>query len=67
MHNLLLYNLNLCYNLMKKSLFEHAMAYKKFVKQFQNIAKKKLKNSDIKTSERLKNIIESNELLLRNY
>ena len=39
---------------MKKSLFEHAMAYKKFVKQFQNIAKKKLKNSDIKTSERQK-------------
>ena len=52
---------------MKKSLFEHAMAYKKFVKQFQNIAKKKLKNSDIKTSERPKNIKEPYDSLLRNY
>ena len=52
---------------MKKLLFEHAMAYKKFVKQFQNIAKKKLKNSDIKTSERQKKIKESDDLLLRNY
>ena len=32
-----------------------------------DIAKKKLKNSDIKTSERLKNIKESNDSLLRNY
>ena len=35
MHDLLLYDFNLCYNLMKKLLFEHAIAYKKFVKQFQ--------------------------------
>ena len=55
---------------MKKPLFERAMVYKKFVKQFQNIAKKKkkkLKNSDIKTSERSKNIKELDDLLLRNY
>ena len=54
---------------MKKPLFERAMVYKKFVKQFQNIAKKKkkLKNSDIKTSERPKNIKELDDLLLRNY
>ena len=35
MHDLLLYNFNLCYNLMKKSLLKLTMAYKKFVKQFQ--------------------------------
>ena len=29
------YNFNLYYNLMKKSLLKHAMAYKKFVRQFQ--------------------------------
>ena len=55
---------------MKKPLFERAMVYKKFFKQFQNIAKKKkkkLKNSDIKTSERSKNIKELDDLLLRNY
>ena len=32
-----------------------------------NIAKKKLKNSDIKTSERPKNIKELDDSLLRNY
>ena len=39
---------DLCYNLVKKSLLEHAMVYKKFARQFQilrqNISKiKKLK------------------------
>ena len=43
---------------MKKPLFERAMAYKKNFKQFQIL--QKLKNSDIKTSERPKNIKESN-------
>ena len=53
---------------MKKKLLERAMAYKKFVRQFQILQeKKKLKNSDIKTSERLKNIKESDDSLLRNY
>ena len=54
---MLLYNFNLCYKLMKKPLLERAMTYKKFVRQFQ-ILQKKLKNSDIKTSEKLKNIKE---------
>ena len=35
MHNLLLYDFNLRYNLMNKPLQELIMAYKKFVKQFQ--------------------------------
>ena len=53
---------------MKKPLLEHAMAYKNFVKQFQILQKnKKLKNSDIKTSKRPKNIKESNDSLLKNY
>ena len=39
MHDLLFYDFNLCYNLMKKSLLEHAIAYKKFVKQFQILQK----------------------------
>ena len=43
LHNLLLYDFNLCYNLMKKSLLERAMAYKKFVKQFQIPQKNNLK------------------------
>ena len=67
MHDLLLYDFNLCYNLMKMPLFEHAMAYKKFVRQIQILQKKLLKNSDIKTSERPKNIKESDDWLLRNY
>ena len=44
---------------MKKLLLECAMAYKKFVRQFQILLKKKkkkLKNSDIKTFEIPKNI-----------
>ena len=47
MHKLLLYN----FNLMNKPLFERAMVYKKFVKQFQNIAKK---NSKIQILKLLK-------------
>ena len=39
MHDLLLYDFNLYYNLMKKSLLERAMAYTKFVKQFQILQK----------------------------
>ena len=58
MHDLLLYDFNLCYNLMKKPLFELAMAYKKFVCQTV---------SDIKTFERPKNIKELDDSLLRNY
>ena len=42
---------------MKKPLLERTMTYKKFVRQF-HILQKKLKNSDIKTSEKLKNIKE---------
>ena len=53
---------------MKKPLLECAMAYKKFVRQFQILLKKKkLKNSDIKNFEIPKNIKESNDSLLRNY
>ena len=51
---------------MKKPLLERAIAYKKIVRQFQ-IPQKKLKNSDIKTSERPKNIKESDDSLHRNY
>ena len=39
MHNLLFCDFNLYYNLMKKSLLEHAMIYEKFVKQFQMLQK----------------------------
>ena len=39
MHDLLLYDFNLCYNLMKKSLLERVMAYKKFVRKFQTLQK----------------------------
>ena len=46
---------------MKMLLLEHAMAYKKFVRQIQILQKKLLKNSDIKTSERPKNIKESDD------
>ena len=52
---------------MKKPLLEHAMVYKKFVGQFQILQKKKFKISDIKTSEKPKNIKESNDSQLRNY
>ena len=56
---------------MKKPLLERAMTYKKFVCQIvSDIAKKKkkrLKNSDIKTFERPKNIKELDDSLLRNY
>ena len=58
MHDLLSYDFNLYYNLIKKPLLERAIYSKK---------KKKLKNSNIKTSERLKNIKESDDWLLRNY
>ena len=60
MHELLLYN----FNLMKKPLFERAMVYKKFVKQFQILQKN---NSNIKISKRPKNIKELDDSLLRNY
>ena len=49
MYDLLLYDVNLCYNLMKKSLLERAMAYK---------------NLDIKFSKSPKNIKESGDPLL---
>ena len=54
---------------MKKPLLEHAMAYKKFVRQFQILQKKKkkLKNLDIKIFKRPKNIKELDDSLLRNY
>ena len=56
---------------MKKPLLECAMTYKKIVCQIvSDIAKKKkkrLKNSDIKTFERPKNIKELDDSLLRNY
>ena len=52
---------------MKMPLLEHAMAYKKFVRQIQILQKKLLKNSDIKTSERPKNIKESDDSLHRKY
>ena len=66
--HLVLYDFNLCYNLMRKSLLERAMTYKKFIKQFQILPKKKkTKNLDIKTSKRPKNIKESDVLLIRNY
>ena len=67
MHDLLLYDFNLCYNLMKNVLLEHAIVYKKFVRQFQILQKNNYKNSDIKISERPKNIKKSNNLLLENY
>ena len=51
MHDLLLYDFNVCYNLMKKSLLEHAMANKKFVKQFQKLQKN---NSKIQILKLLK-------------
>ena len=51
MHDLLFYDFNLCYNLMKKSLLEHAIAYKKFVKQFQILQKN---NSKIQVLNLLK-------------
>ena len=53
---------------MKKPLLELAMAYKNFVCQtISNIAKKKLKNLDIKIFEIPKNIKELDDSLLRNY
>ena len=51
MHDLLLYDFNLCYNLMKKPLLEHAMTYKKFVRQFQILQKN---NSKIQIFKLLK-------------
>ena len=43
---------DLCYNLVKKSLLEHAMAYKNFVKKFQILQKN---NSKIQILKLLKN------------
>ena len=51
MHDLLLYDFNLCYNLMKKSLFERVIVYKKFVRQFQILQKN---NSKIQILKLLK-------------
>ena len=65
MHDLLLYDFNLRYNLMKNVLLEHVIVYKKFVRQFQILQKNNYKNSDIKIFERLKNIIELDDSLLR--
>ena len=39
MQDLLLYDFNLCYNLIKKSLPEYAMTYKNFFKKFQILQK----------------------------
>ena len=66
MYDLLLYDFNLCYNLMNKSLLECAMVYKKFVIQFQILQKN---NSKIQILKLLKdqNIKESYDSLLRNY
>ena len=49
---MLLYNFNLCYNLMKKSLLEHAMTYKKIVSF--RYCKKKKKSSKIQILKLLK-------------
>ena len=43
MHDLLLYDFNLYSNLMKKSLLERAMTYKKIVKLFKILQKNNLK------------------------
>ena len=43
MHDLLLYDFNLCYNLMKKPLLKLTMTYKKFIKQFQIQQKNNIK------------------------
>ena len=43
MHDLLLYDFNLYYNLMKKPLLKLTMAYKKFIKQFQIQQKNNIK------------------------
>ena len=43
------------------------MAYEKFVRKFQILQKKLVKNSNIKTSKKPKNIKELNDSLLRNY
>ena len=48
---MLLYDFNLCYNLMKKLLLECAMVYKKFVRQFQILQKN---NSKIQILKLLK-------------
>ena len=53
---MLLYDFNLCYNLMKKSLLERAMTYKKFVRKFQILQKNNSKIQIFETSERQKNI-----------
>ena len=52
---------------MKKSLLELTIAYKKNFQTILDTAKKKLKNLDIKTSERLKYIKESDDSRLKNY
>ena len=49
LHDLLLYDFNWCYNLMKKSLLECALAYKKFVRQFQTL--KLLKDQKISKNQ----------------
>ena len=51
MQDLILYDINLCYNLMNKPLLEQAMAYKKFVRQFQILQKN---NSKIQIFKLLK-------------
>ena len=43
------------------------MAYKNLSDNFKYCKKKKLKNSNLKTSETLKNIKESDDSLFRNY
>ena len=52
---------------MKKSLFDHAMAYKKFVRQFQILQKNNSKIQILKLLKDKKNIKESDGSLLRNY
>ena len=53
---------------MKKPLLEHAMAYKKFVRQFQILPKKKNSKFQIlKLLKNQKNIKKLDDSLLKNY
>ena len=67
LHDLLLYDFNLYFNLPKKPLLERAKAYKKFVRQFQIPQKNNSKIQILKLLKDQKNIKESDDLRLRNY
>ena len=64
---MLLYDFNLYYNLMNKSLLEHAMLYKKKFRQFQKLQKNNSKIQILKLLKDQKKIKESDNSLLRNY